>query len=83
LPIQIHEVRYEDLVSNPEPHIRKMTDFCGLEWDPRVLAHHESTRSIATASYAQANQPIYTSSVGKSDRYAKHLQPLLPFLEVE
>jgi Tfp pilus assembly protein PilF len=83
LPVQIHEVHYEELVVDPEPHIRKLTDFCGLDWDPRVLSHHESTRSIATASYAQANQPIYKSSVGKSDRYAKHLQPLLPFLEVE
>jgi hypothetical protein len=83
LPIPIHEVRYEDLVANPETSIRNLVDFCGLEWDINALSHHESKRSIATASYAQANQPIYKSSVGKSERYTAHLKPLVPFLEVE
>ena len=83
LPISFHEVRYEDLVANPEPNIRKLIEYCGLEWDSNVLSHHESKRSIATASYAQANKPIYKSSVGKSERYATHLKPLVPFLEVE
>ena len=74
-PTQIHTVHYETLVSQPEPTIRRLLDHCGIPFDPAVLQHHTSTRTIATASYAQANQPIYTSSTGKARRYRTHLQP--------
>lgn len=36
------EIRYEDLVSNTEPALRKVSDFVGLPWDPGMLAYHET-----------------------------------------
>ncbi|MEO8092364.1 MAG: sulfotransferase [bacterium] len=35
------EVRYEDLVREPEPTLRRILSFVDLEWDPAVLAYHE------------------------------------------
>jgi hypothetical protein len=35
------EVRYEDLVFDPEPELRRICDFAELEWDPAMLRHHE------------------------------------------
>lgn len=35
------EVRYEDLVADPEPQLRAICDLCELELDPAMLAHHE------------------------------------------
>jgi hypothetical protein len=35
------ELRYEDLVAEPEPHLRQVSDLIELEFDPAMLAHHE------------------------------------------
>jgi len=79
-PTPIHTVHYETLVSQPEPTIKAMLAHCGIPFDPAVLRHHQSGRRIDTASYAQANQPIYTSSAGKAARYTTHLAPVRSIL---
>jgi sulfotransferase family protein len=35
------EVRYEDLVLDTEPVLRKVAEFVELEWDPVMLSYHE------------------------------------------
>jgi Sulfotransferase family len=35
------ELRYEDLVTDPEPHLRAICELCELEFDPAMLAHHQ------------------------------------------
>jgi hypothetical protein len=35
------EVRYERLVEEPEPVLRELAEFLGLEFDPAMLSHHE------------------------------------------
>ncbi|RLF27775.1 MAG: hypothetical protein DRN08_01535 [Thermoplasmata archaeon] len=35
------EIRYEDLISNPEMETRKMMKFIGEEWTPVLLEHHK------------------------------------------
>lgn len=76
LPISIMEVRYEDMVEDNEAMSRKLLEFCGLEWDERVLEFQKSERRVKTASTVQIRQPIYHSSVNRWRRYEKHLQPL-------
>ena len=70
-------VRYEELVSRPDPHIRELIAFCGLKWDDRCLRFYQTQRDVTTASYGQVRQPIYQSSVGRWRHYEKHLGPLL------
>ncbi len=36
------EVRYEDLVTDPEPELRRICDFAELDFDPATLDYHES-----------------------------------------
>ncbi|MFA6239911.1 MAG: SDR family NAD(P)-dependent oxidoreductase [Candidatus Hydrogenedentales bacterium] len=43
-PRRYHIVRYEDLVSNPEPVMRRLLEFLGLPWDPSVLKPYEGKR---------------------------------------
>jgi hypothetical protein len=71
------EVEYEALVSDPEPHARRLVAACGLEWDEACLAPHRNTRRIATASLFQARQPIYRTSVQRWRRYEPWLGELL------
>jgi hypothetical protein len=35
------EVRYEDLVLDTEPVLRRVADFVELDWDPVMLSYHE------------------------------------------
>ncbi len=77
LPMPILDVQYEELVAAPEPKIRQMLDFCGLEWDPRCLDFQSNERAVRTASLWQVRKPLYASSIGRWRRYEKQLAPLL------
>jgi tetratricopeptide (TPR) repeat protein len=60
-----HEIRYENLVSEPEKEIRALIDYCGLERQEACL---------------QAGQFLHRGSVGKWRHYEKHLGPLIEAL---
>ncbi|WP_321393567.1 tetratricopeptide repeat-containing sulfotransferase family protein [Emcibacter sp.] len=81
LPDRVMDVNYEDLVSDQETVSRKMISHCGLEWEDACLDFYKNTSASATASAAQARQPIYKSSVEKWRHYEKELQPLKKALE--
>lgn len=50
-PKHYHEVRFEDLVNNPEPTLRAITTFAGLEYTDALLKYYESN---AASEYAAA-----------------------------
>jgi hypothetical protein len=35
------ELRYEDLVTDTEPNLRRISEFIELEWDPVMLRYYE------------------------------------------
>ncbi|HZT19522.1 MAG TPA: tetratricopeptide repeat protein, partial [Dongiaceae bacterium] len=80
LPMPILDVQYEELVAAPEPKIRQMLAFCGLEWDERCLSFQSNGRAVRTASMWQVRRPLYASSIGRWRRYEKQLAPLLEAL---
>jgi tetratricopeptide (TPR) repeat protein len=75
-PETLLDVRYEDLVENPEEWSRRMLAHIGLAWDPRCLDFHLTERPVLTASNWQVRQPIGKGSVGKWRRYDRFLEPL-------
>jgi tetratricopeptide (TPR) repeat protein len=77
LEIEMIEVNYERLVGDLEREARRMIEFVGLEWDERCLAFHETQRPVATASFDQVRQPLYTSSIARWRQYERHLGPLI------
>jgi hypothetical protein len=76
------EVQYEELVADFENQARRLVAYCGLEWDERCLAFHETKRPVRTASVTQVRQPIYRSSVGRWLPYKDMLAPLLTELDL-
>lgn len=77
LPRCLHVVRYETLVAEPEPELRRMLAFLQLDWNAACLSSHQSRRPVWSASLWQVRRPLYTDSGGKWRRYAAHLAPLL------
>ena len=64
-------LRYEDLVTDAEQHLRKALNFLDLAWEPECLEFHQSKRVARTASYAQVNRPLYQTS---KNRYRPYLE---------
>ena len=84
LPLNVVEVRYENLIRDLRGEVTPVLDFLGLPWheaqaDP--AAHALARGTIRTPSYAQVIQPLYTSAADRWRRYEKHLAPALPLLE--
>jgi len=73
----IMELHYEELVAEPEGTVRRLLEFCELDWDPACISFHTSRRVVHTASYQQVREPLYTRAVGRWKAYAAHLGPLL------
>jgi len=71
------DVRYEDLVEDPEGCSRKMLEFLGLAWDVQCRDLDRVTRSVATFSKWQVRQAINKSSVERWRNYEKFVEPLL------
>jgi len=70
------EVRYEDLVDDPESWSRRMLAHIGLPWDARCLDFHRTDRPVLTASNWQVRQPINKRSVERWRRYERFIGPL-------
>ena len=83
LDIDILNVEYENLVADQEQVIRRMIDFCGLDWDERCLDFYKSDRDVNTPSYDQVRQPMYSRSVGRWKHYRQQLEPLIAALNLE
>jgi hypothetical protein len=83
LPVRVHTVVYEELVSEPAATLRPTVEFLGLPWRGELL-DHQSTASkrgaISTPSYDQVVQPLTAGAAGRWRRYEKQLEPVLPVL---
>ena len=77
VPLPILEVRYEELVKNPENEAKKLIEFAGLDWTDDCLNPEGSNRPVRTASRWQVRQPIYKSSINRWKHYEAWLSPLI------
>jgi hypothetical protein len=75
------DVRYEELIDDPEQATRKMVEFCGLEWSDACLRPEENSRPVVTASVWQVRQPVYRTSIERWRHYEPWLGPLAALLE--
>ena len=80
IDLPILDVSYEALVQDPEPLIRRIIGFAGLDWNDACLSPALASRSIATSNQFQVRQPINTASVGRWRHYEEWLQPLIKSL---
>jgi len=77
------EVRYEELISEPERVIRQMIQFCDLPWDEACLHPERNVRAVATPSAWQVRQPLYTDAVERWRKYEPWLGEFRQLLDIE
>lgn len=68
-------VSYEDLVSDPDRVVSRILDHVGLAPQHGLLDFHQSTRAVATASFAQVRRPVYRTSESAWRRYENEMAP--------
>jgi len=80
-PGRMLEVDYESVTASPDPEIRRIIDYVGLEWDDACLRPEDNTRIVRTPSRWQVRQPINTKSVNRWRRYSPWLGPLAALVD--
>jgi hypothetical protein len=71
------EVRYEDLVTEPEPALRLVCDFVRLRWDPAMLAYHagaEERMAEVTRDFERGEGPAIPAAV-RASRHTRVAEP--------
>jgi tetratricopeptide (TPR) repeat protein len=76
LPGKVLRVQYEQVVDDLQGEVRRILDFCGLDFEPTCLEFYKTERSIRTASSEQVRQPIFKAGVDQWRRYEAWLEPL-------
>lgn len=76
LPGRILRVQHEDVVDDLDGNVRRILDFCGLEFEPACVEFHKTERSIRTASSEQVRQPIYRDGLDQWKNYEPWLGSL-------
>jgi len=69
-------VQYEDVVADLEGNVRRLLDYCGLEFEPACVEFYRTERSVRTASSEQVRQPIYREALDQWRHYEPWLGPL-------
>lgn len=65
----IFVVKYEELVQSPQESIVELLNFLGEPWEESCLRFDSLKNTVRTESVWQVRQPLYTSSIGRSDPY--------------
>jgi len=76
LPNRVHRVHYEQLVTDPERELRRLLDYCGLDFEPQCLRFYENRRVVQTLSSEQVRRPLYTESLEQWRNYEPWLGPM-------
>ncbi len=73
-PRHVYRHRYEALIADPETGIRKLLDFCGLQFEEACSRFHETRRAVNSPSASQVRQPLHADT-GHVRRYGSLLDP--------
>ncbi|TWX67035.1 tetratricopeptide repeat protein [Colwellia sp. C1TZA3] len=83
LPGYVLKVNHEDVVDDLTTQVRRMLDFCGLEFEQSCVDFHKTKRNIKTPSSEQVRQPIYKSATEQWRHFEAYLTPLKKVLNID
>ncbi len=74
IPEAFLDIEYERLISNPREEIKKILNYCELNWEDNCYNFSGNKTPIKTASVAQARKSIYSTSLKSYSRYENYLK---------
>ncbi|MGH8105327.1 MAG: sulfotransferase [Arenimonas sp.] len=80
MPMPVHFVRYEQLVSDTERTLQEVCRFLDLPWIESMSAHQNTLKDrgrIKTNSYHQVTEPVYLRSMNRWHHYRAQFEPHL------
>jgi tetratricopeptide (TPR) repeat protein len=82
LPGKILRIQHENVVDDLEMNVRRILDFCELEFEPDCVEFYKTARTVHTASSEQVRRPINREGVDQWRHYEPWLGPLKEALGV-
>ena len=76
LPGRVLRIHHEDVVDDLEGSVRRLLDYCELDFEPACVEFHKTERSVRTASSEQVRQPIYREGLDHWRHFEPWLGPL-------
>ncbi|HWU24923.1 MAG TPA: sulfotransferase, partial [Rhizomicrobium sp.] len=76
LPGRILRVHHEDVVDNLEASVRRILDYCNLDFEPACVEFHRTKRNVRTPSSEQVRQPIFRDGLDQWKSFSRELEPL-------
>jgi len=76
LPGRILRMHHEDVVGDLAGSVRRILEFCGLEFQAQCIDFHKTVRSVRSASSEQVRQPIFRDGVDQWKHFEPWLEPL-------
>jgi len=76
LPGRVLRVWHEDVVDDLEGNVRRILEFCGLEFEPACVEFYKTERRVTSASSEQVRQPIFREGLFQWRHYEAWLGPL-------
>jgi tetratricopeptide (TPR) repeat protein len=76
LPGKILRVEHEDVVEDLEGNVRRILEFCNLDFEAACVEFHKTERSVRTASSEQVRQPIFKEGLDQWRYFEPWLGPL-------
>jgi tetratricopeptide (TPR) repeat protein len=76
LPGRVLRMQHEDVVNDLEGSVRRLLDFCELEFEPACVEFYKTERSVRTASSEQVRQPLFREGLDQWRHFEPWLQSL-------
>ena len=78
LHLNLHKIKYEDVVKSFESNIRNLLTFLKLDYEKSLENFYKTAlnrNKISTPSYNQVINPLYSSSIGRWKNYKDYINP--------
>jgi len=75
--LEVHTVKYEDMIADYQKEISQILNFLGHEWNNNIQNYQKTAltrEAIRTPSYSQVVEPIYQSAVFRWQNYQSFLE---------
>ena len=84
MALEVHLLRYEDLVDDLKGTITPLMGFLGLDWHDGMADYRQTALDrgrINTPSYHQVTERLYSRAAGRRENYRREIEPVMPLLD--